>query len=292
MLFFEHLIAFFSFLTIAMMTSLLAWSFGFYRLPNQKKSSKSIVSWSQVAGGFIVLMTVEIFAVPLFYYVGIFLKEGRLPDFSSHKLDLLQQGWLNIFAILATALALMIYCIFLGKQTMREVWGRGINQVKARFVVNYLIGASVWFVVYPVVGAVGQLIELALPWFYKGPHVDQVAVKHLKSIMDAPWLFPITVIEIVTIVPAIEELIFRGFLQTWLKEKFGISQAIMVTSVVFAIFHFSLGQGIDNIELIISLFVLSCFLGYVRERQQSLWASIGLHSTFNAISIFFLSKTF
>lgn len=290
MLFSEHLIAFFVFLIIAIMNSLFAWSCGFYRLPAQKKRPKTLVNGPQVAGGFIILMTVEILTAPLFYYGWIFFKDGYIPDFSSHKLDVFQQGWLNVFAILATALALTIYCLILGKQTMREVWGRGKDNFKGESILNFLIGALTWFVAYPLVAAVGQLIAMTLSLFYLGPHVDQVAVKHLKSIMDSPWLFSITMIQVVTIVPAIEELIFRGFLQTWLKEKFGITKAIVATSVIFAFFHFAVGQGMDNVELIVSLFVLSCFLGFVRERQQSLWASIGLHATFNAISILFLSK--
>lgn len=290
MLFSERLIAFFVFLVIAIINSLFAWSCGFYRLPTQKKRSEALVTGSQVAGGFIILMTVEILIVPLFYYVWIFFKEGYIPDFSSHKLDVVQQGWLNVFAILATAFALLIYCFILGKQIMREVWGTGIGNINGESILNFLIGVLTWFVAYPLVAAVGQLMAMTLSLFYLGPHVDQLAIKHLKSIMDEPWLFSVTMIQVVTIVPAIEELIFRGFLQTWLKEKFGITKAIAATSAIFAFFHFSVGQGMDNVELIVSLFALSCFLGFVRERRQSLWASIGLHATFNAISILFLSK--
>jgi uncharacterized protein len=61
--------------------------------------------------------------------------------------------------------------------------------------------------------------------------------------------------------------------------------SILLASLIFAFFHFSYSQGIDNIEVITSLFVFSCFLGFVYERQQSLWASVGLHALFNAISV-------
>lgn len=290
MLFYEHVIAFFIFLSIAMITSFFANSIGFYHLPEESKTNKPQVKGSQVIGGFAVMMAVEIFAIPLIYYSWIFFKEGQIPDFSTHKLNVYQQGWLNILAILTTAIALLIYCLLLGKSTMRDVWGKGVLNVNGEFLINLLIGALTWFVVYPLVTAVGQLIALSLSIFYIGPHTDQIAVKHLKNIIEDPWLFPLTVVEIITLVPLIEELIFRGFLQTWLKSKLGVTKAILATSVIFAFFHFSFGQGIDNIELVASLFVLSCFLGFIRERQQSLWASIGLHSIFNSVSIFFLSK--
>ena len=59
----------------------------------------------------------------------------------------------------------------------------------------------------------------------------------------------------------------------------------MIASLIFAAFHFSTSQGLNNIELLVSLFVLSCFLGFLYERQESLLASMALHATFNAISI-------
>ncbi|MBA3815956.1 MAG: hypothetical protein H0X29_05460, partial [Parachlamydiaceae bacterium] len=61
MQFSEHAIAFFSFLIIAAITSLIARSIGFYQLPGQKKewAWNSSVNLSQVIGGFFILMTVE-----------------------------------------------------------------------------------------------------------------------------------------------------------------------------------------------------------------------------------------
>jgi membrane protease YdiL (CAAX protease family) len=103
--------------------------------------------------------------------------------------------------------------------------------------------------------------------------------------MEFPWLFWSSVILIVTLVPFLEEVLFRGFLQTWLRRVVGVSGAIWLTALTFALFHFSTSQGADNVELISSLFVLGCFLSFLRERQRSLWAPIGLHAAFNAISI-------
>lgn len=281
--FIDHLIAFFSFLIIAGLSCLVAWSLGLFCFP-KKNSIHYSLSWPQVVFSFIILIAVEILAAPLLYYSWIYFKEGKLPDFAPHKLNLIQQGWLHVFAILITGVALLFYYFSLNQATRRSIWG-----VDKNFILNFIIGSLVWLVAYPIVTACGQLIAMAILFIHDGPHADQVAVKHLKNIMDSPILFYVTVMEVIMIVPMIEELIFRGFLQNFLKEKFGVAKAILMTSIVFALFHFSVGQGIDNIELIASLFILSCFLGFIRERQQSLWASIGLHSTFNAISILFLS---
>lgn len=124
--------------------------------------------------------------------------------------------------------------------------------------------------------------------------VQQLAVQELERDFEHPVLFVLMAITVTTIVPFVEELLFRGFMQNWLRKYIGRGRAIFLTAFIFACFHYSHGQGIGNFELIISLFSLSLFLGYIYERQQTLWASIGLHSTFNAISVIAIafSKSF
>jgi membrane protease YdiL (CAAX protease family) len=122
----------------------------------------------------------------------------------------------------------------------------------------------------------------------QGARGEQVAVQQLKLITHSEPLLISMMITIIGIVPILEELLFRGFLQSWLREKLSMWLAIPIASLLFAVVHFSKDQGLDNLELIASLFVLSCFLGYLFERQKSLWASIGLHSGFNLISAFMI----
>ena len=150
---------------------------------------------------------------------------------------------------------------------------------------DFLMGSLTWVIAYPWIVVVGQLLAVLIAFIYSGPLPDQVAVKHLKDLSQHPILFSLTALAVFSLVPMIEELLFRGFLQSWLKNKMNRFQAIILTSLIFASFHFSSSQGIENIEFVFSLFLLSCFLGFIKERQQSLWASIGLHSTFNFISI-------
>jgi membrane protease YdiL (CAAX protease family) len=118
-----------------------------------------------------------------------------------------------------------------------------------------------------------------------------VAVKHLKDVMVFPSLFWSSVILIISVVPILEEVLFRGFLHEWLVRLFGVKAAILLTASTFALFHFSTSQGADNVELIISLFVLGCFLSFLKERQRSLWAPIGLHSVFNAVSVLMITAS-
>jgi membrane protease YdiL (CAAX protease family) len=84
----------------------------------------------------------------------------------------------------------------------------------------------------------------------------------------------------------VEELLFRGTLQQFLKKYFPVKTSIAITALVFACFHYSSAQDLGNFSLIPSLFVFACFLGYTYERQGSIFASIGLHITFNLASSF------
>ena len=100
-----------------------------------------------------------------------------------------------------------------------------------------------------------------------------------------PSLFVLTISTIVIFAPVIEELLFRGFLQSFIRQHLGSKQAICITSVLFAFFHYSSEQGIGNLPIIISLFVLSLFIGFIYEKRGSLAAPIALHAIFNAVNV-------
>ncbi|GAF76601.1 unnamed protein product, partial [marine sediment metagenome] len=61
--------------------------------------------------------------------------------------------------------------------------------------------------------------------------------------------------------------------------------AILLSSFFFAAFHFSILQKWSNVTILVTLFVLSIFLGLLYERQKSLLSPIVLHSTFNFFSV-------
>ena len=90
---------------------------------------------------------------------------------------------------------------------------------------------------------------------------------------------------IILLAPLIEEILFRGFLQTFIRQHLGSRQAIGITSLLFALFHYAPEQGLGNIPIVGSLLVLALFLGFVYEKRGSLLAPITLHACFNSISV-------
>lgn len=277
-------------LLASLITSWFAWRLGFYQLPKTNQPSSSAVFYKNVMQIFILFLVVEIIVAPLLFVGWSSLKQGKMIDLHSLDLSFTTQAWMHLISIGLCLLVIGLYCLLANRSVVKAAWGQNAFTLDA--IGNFLMGMATWVICYPIIAFFGQGISLLMMLFHQGPRIDQVAVKQLKTTLSNPALFWTTSFTIVFIVPVIEELLFRGFLQTWLKGVIGTLKAVLVTALIFAFFHFSISQGLDNIELVFSLFILGCFLGFIYERQRSLWASIGLHATFNAVSIWMILKTF
>ncbi len=86
----------------------------------------------------------------------------------------------------------------------------------------------------------------------------------------------------VVIAPLLEEMMFRGFVQTTIRSYFNTRNsawpAIAASSVFFAIMHADPGHWP-------ALFVLGLCLGYSYEKSGSLFRPIFIHLFFNAYSV-------
>ena len=273
---------------IAAIVNFAAWRLGFYQLPIRKPVPK--LPFIYLVTVFGIFFLIELILLPMITIGWLYWSTGVFP--AHHiKLDAVTKGWINLTAIYLCLAGIGGFFFISSSQAKQSVLGaegmKGIKQV----VRDFFMGSITWFLSYPLVLLISQTIAIALYYIYHGPHVEQVAVKQLKEAFEHPVLFWTTAISVIFIVPFIEELLFRGYLLRWLRGYFRRGAAIAVSAFIFAAFHFALSQGVDNIELLCSLFTLACFLGFLYERQQSLWAPIGLHSTFNAISILMIFLT-
>lgn len=235
-----------------------------------------------VLAAFVLFLMASLLAAPAIAYLLVEVNEIT-------KLDPETEGWLNVVSIVASSTTVIAYSCIVTPFVKLGIWRYEAFKSFLRSLRDLLIGASSWFVAYPVMLVFGQLTAIVIQHFFAPSPVDQVAVRFLKQTMGYPTLFTVTVILIVFVVPCVEEILFRGLVQTWLRRYLSVSAAISIASLIFALFHFSTSQGANNGELLVSLFVLACFLGFVYERQQSLWASIGLHSIFNGVSVLALT---
>ena len=87
-----------------------------------------------------------------------------------------------------------------------------------------------------------------------------------------------SIITVAIIVPIAEELFFRGLIYGRLRQAMKPMVAILISSIVFGIFHGNVVQGVYA-------FFIGCALALVYEKTDSLLLSIFGHALINAIGM-------
>ncbi len=88
-----------------------------------------------------------------------------------------------------------------------------------------------------------------------------------KGASSSPSL---SLIALVFIPPAIEEVVFRGFIFPALADRFGLIAGIVGSSLLFAFAHLQLNVSVYT-------FVLGCLLCIMYRKTKSIWPGIFLH---------------
>ena len=104
--------------------------------------------------------------------------------------------------------------------------------------------------------------------------------RRAEEISDAAsgWWALLLVAVVVIGAPIVEEVVYRGCLQTRLTGALGAAAGITVTSAIFALIHLSAVE-------IPGLFVFALVLGATRHRTGSLGLPIVTHMAFNAVGL-------
>lgn len=271
----EHLQTFGFTLLMTLFFGSLAWRWGFFE---KLKMHPGPIRGEGVIMAFFMFVIIQAIIVPFFVSLVLIVKFGSAYE----SMIPAYRGWIDLIGIIGSFFGVCAVFFRLPVAERHFILGEPKSRIH-----SFWVGMSSLFLIYPFVQCIGQLVSIVVLLIFQQAQIDQVAVEHLKDVRANPSLYITTFVLIITLVPLIEEMLFRGFLQSWLRMKLRSPvKAISLTSLIFAFFHYSPSQGITNIELLISLYILSCFLGYLYEKTRSLWASIGLHATFNAVSAF------
>lgn len=188
----------------------------------------------------------------------------------------------QLVALVSAACLLILFSFFHPKKARALIWGPIRFRELFRFIAK---GVCICVLLYPPVMLFVQCIHFVIEKLTALPANDQIALVQLKNLRNNPWLFWTFVTMVVTVVPVLEELLFRGFFQNYFITIFGKLGAVFTTSVIFTGFHYASQQGITNIELLSGLFVFSFMIGIVYLKFGSLFAAISMHATFNALSV-------
>jgi membrane protease YdiL (CAAX protease family) len=127
-----------------------------------------------------------------------------------------------------------------------------------------------WF--FPAYGLVVAWMHLcrALGW----PEQQDVMRRVLE--LEGPALVAATGIAVL-VGPLLEELLFRGFLQSVLAQVLGERGGLVLSSALFAALH-----GVPGLPM---LFSLSLFFGWLQRRTRCIWVPYAAHALHNGIML-------
>jgi membrane protease YdiL (CAAX protease family) len=177
---------------------------------------------------------------------------------------LLMQSPLYMVLVVAGLVVLLFEC----GRTARQQFG--LARLTASQLVRWslLICGAVIVVVSPLMG----LLNFVLNAVHLS-HPEQQSVETFRQFTRPSQIFDF-MIQAVVIAPMIEELFFRGFLLTFLKNYTSAWTAMVLSAGVFAVAHVNLGS-------MLPLWVLGIVLAVAYEHTGSLLLPMGIHACFN-----------
>jgi membrane protease YdiL (CAAX protease family) len=265
-------------LALAVVMIFVLWKWRLYEVPQVKPQATQRLALMTPLIGFLLFFTACAFVPALTTKAMNYGDTHGYTSFSEKE----TQNFSQLMALVVSAILLVGFSCIHPDAIKARIWGQG-GYVKA-----FLKGIMYCCIAYPIVMTIVQGVHLVVDWFGLEPAQEQVALSQLKGIRSYPWLFWSFAVSVVTLVPLVEEFLFRGLLQNYFGNYGGPKISIIITSLLFALFHYSPLQGSTNIELLTGLFIYSYFIGLFYLREGSLFTPIAMHLTFNALTIFIM----
>lgn len=267
-------------LLLSILVTALAWRGGFFSCKEHEEPPP--IRLRSVLLAFLLYFSTVLLILPVIYLLSLRLLTGSWPNIA-HLTASLSPSLITRLEILSFLVIFALFLLYL------RALGKGFAQKhffpKKNWMHQIGLGILGLLISYPVVMFVNKVAEKLMTTFWQESTVQQVAVEQLKAARETPFLFALLSLLIITAVPFVEELLFRGFLQGYLRRFLSAPFSIGLTSLIFSLFHFAAKQGASNFALLLSLFTLSCYLGFLYERERHLGAPIGMHAAFNAVTI-------
>jgi membrane protease YdiL (CAAX protease family) len=193
------------------------------------------------------------------------------------------QGNLILSAAIAPAGALAITLLLLRAMSRRSFESIGLSKSHLRQSGKASLASAV--IILPVT----FLAMLGFSFLYDRLGI-QTEKEHplLRALGQSRDLIPLVVISAIILAPLLEELAFRGCIQSAVaimlrgKPVAGRWLAIVITSSIFVLVH---GEW----WMMPPLMVLSIGLGYAYARTENLWVAVFTHAAFNATSLVLFS---
>jgi len=225
------------------------------------------------------------------------------------KSDRLRSGW-RVLAFLALAFVFLLllgllFTIFLPEKLIADkVFGLYIENLIFRLAgIPALIAAGIWalrtFDHLPArtlgISPEGKWLRQLLLGFAAGIGmiglvlgvlwVSGFASIHWQPVGKVPLLLLAASLLFMLLVGLMEELLFRGYIFQTLLRGIGPLMTLLITSLLFVLFH------IDNpnwtLLSLTNIFLFGVLFGLLYLRSGSLWLPIGLHTAWNFTQVLF-----
>jgi hypothetical protein len=204
------------------------------------------------------------------------LRSARLGiDYADARSHVIDDPW-NLGLVQAAAFSAAIVAAlysFFRHAPRREVLGLAPAPIW-RILLACVAGVSLQFVLTEISNVVQE--------FVPQPY-EEVVRRHGVIESSDPVHVLGAIFAFVLVAPIAEELLFRGLLVRGLVERYGRWLAIGATAVAFGAIHATPWAAIPA-------FVAGIVLGALADRYDSVWPSIAMHASFNAVPLLLPSE--
>jgi membrane protease YdiL (CAAX protease family) len=194
------------------------------------------------------------------------------------------KGWrfafaANVVMCLGSLAAVAVTLLLVRHEFVRGVpgWGLRLRTIPRDFGVALVDLLAVWPLVLVMIVLVMTIGKMLQGPTYEIPRHEELQLLTTSTRLSLQILI---IILAVVVAPLVEEMLFRGLLQTLIRSHLQRPwPSVALTAGMFAVVH------VQNPEHWPALFVLAMGLGYAYEKSGSLWQPIFMHALFNGLTI-------
>ena len=169
------------------------------------------------------------------------------------------------------ALALILGVYLFGLKRRKLGWDSvGIRSTSWTWLV---ISITITLIMIPVVSLITLIVLFLSGQPMENPQLDFLLPDGLSA-LDAIFMLILAGF----VAPFGEELLFRGVLYSFLRERWGIWIGVFVSSLLFGLMHGNLAVGLTG-------FLLGVVAALVFEYSKSLWTAVIVHVINNSLKI-------
>lgn len=192
----------------------------------------------------------------------------------------MRMSWVRFSVFLAVLFSGSVVAYFSSQTWIAVMWYAVLFLVSFTFVKKEDVRAGAFFT-----SALGNALKglKLFPIFYILLMATNLLFPSNSISVQKITLNFITVVVSVLIAPVVEEIAFRGYAQSFFRNRLHVNATILISAAFFALFH--------SFEVFPQIFVMALFLGILREITGSLVPGIVIHSLNNVLALLITALT-